>query len=358
VDTVELAAIVAFFVHIQTQFGIRVYTIFIKHKVFVRPHLIAICAFGFLLSLLDKDGSYFEDMDVFRTHPNLHHMTYDVAQPLDTQVAYTYTISLEEQDQMIAPMPVQQPVINVLDPPLDPASDVSAATRSDESPDHAIIPHQSVPIVGNRTNSFWVFPLNTTELEFPTSGNVDAMQYILQQHGHETTTEFIRDTIAHSMYVNVYEKKLVSFWKNQGKRNLMKPVESGKRSLKETILSDNEYYFTDLDWWILCSELALPVVLFSGTTLKNMGNEKWIFLSSKVDDIQRPLTFLHSHTIRMANSPPNYSVISVPVMYTQLRNVKKDCEGKVQIRRAVQEKRLMTLEQFLEEMPILPKRGP
>jgi hypothetical protein len=138
----------------------------------------------------------------------------------------------------------------------------------------------------------------------------------------------------------------------------MKPVESGKRSLKETILSDNEYYFTDLDWWILCSELALPVVLFSGTTLKNMGNEKWIFLSSKVDDIQRPLTFLHSHTIRMANSPPNYSVISVPVMYTQLRNVKKDCEGKVQIRRAVQEKRLMTLEQFLEEMPILPKRGP
>jgi hypothetical protein len=46
VDTVEFAAIGAFFVHIQTQFGIRIHAIFVKHKVFVRPHLIAIRAFG------------------------------------------------------------------------------------------------------------------------------------------------------------------------------------------------------------------------------------------------------------------------------------------------------------------------
>jgi hypothetical protein len=90
--------------------------------------------------------------------------------------------------------------------------------------------------------------------------------------------------------------KIIGILRKQGKRVLMDSVRSGKISLEQAIFSD-DYYLTDIDYWVFCSFTKLPVILFSSTTLKyissqinwlrlggsNINNETYYFIRSPVD---------------------------------------------------------------------------
>ena len=132
---------------------------------------------------------------------------------------------------------------------------------------------------------------------------------------------------------------------------MRKVVSSDVVSSLQNIIRSEEYYLSDLDWWILCSTLNLPVMLFAGTNLKNMVSEKWLFLSSTLEDIHSNMYFVRSDTVRESNHPAKYSVISPQVQVEQLQNAKKDCEGKIEIQNAIRANKLITLETFLETLP-------
>ena len=286
-----------------------------------------------LLSMVDKTGTYFDDVDEFYVDRYAHTLTNLNAQPA-SHVEYTNIVTLEDQKEM---------------------------TESTNSTDQLIIPDQlsvtkkespwiTAPIRMNRSQAFWIFPKEDEQMEFPAATNYGAIQHILSLEKHPYEMKDIQSIIANSTYVNVYGNKMVRVWKNQGKSKLMQDVVSNKKTLRDVIMSDG-YYLTDLDMWILSSELKLPVLLFSGVNLKAMVEDvKWLFLSSELKDIENPLYMLWSHTsLRTMNEPPQYILITPSHSYTKLKNNKKDCEGKQQIDQAILENRLITIEQFFEE---------
>ena len=65
--------------------------------------------------------------------------------------------------------------------------------------------------------------------------------------------------------------KVISILRKQGKINLMNMVKTNQASF-ETILKSDEYYITDLDWWVFCTTARLPVIMFSATSLKTTLN--------------------------------------------------------------------------------------
>jgi hypothetical protein len=84
------------------------------------------------------------------------------------------------------------------------------------------------------------------------------------------------------------------------------------------------YYLTDLDLWIVCQELKLPVVLFSSTKLKHMVDVKWLYLASgaaATPTVATPLFFLRSPPMVPKDTPPAYSGLTEPYAYGQLKEV-------------------------------------
>ena len=366
-----------------------------------------------LLSLVDKDGTYFDDIVPFRTHPNVRNLTYDTAQPRTSHVTYHNTIALEEQNQLLDQQPdnggfgetrsgvakpkssidIARRAISTDDDPIP--TDLMDSTYSTESSEsgrgsavidigeaeaeaeteietkngkNGPIIGQAKAIQGNRSTSFWVFPMDAMEITFQenTNKNVKAMQWVLEKQGLTSilgkvlldsrvcansltscsergmppsgsgapghpkpelrltfTSQFIGETIANSRYVNLLPEKLIHLWNKQGKQLLMRKVVT----------------------------LNLPVMLFAGTNLKNMVSEKWLFLSSTLEDIHSTMYFVRSDTVRESNHPAKYSVISPQVQVEQLQNAKKDCEGKIEIQNAIRANKLITLETFLETLP-------
>ena len=94
------------------------------------------------------------------------------------------------------------------------------------------------------------------------------------------------------------------------------------------LVSDPKYYLTDLDLWIVCQELKLPVVLFSSTKLKHMVDEKWLYLGSSnaSPNVTTPLYFLRSPPNVLKDTPPTYSILTESYTYGQLKDVGKEFE--------------------------------
>jgi hypothetical protein len=72
-----------------------------------------------------------------------------------------------------------------------------------------------------------------------------------------------------------YKEKVIDILKHQGKSKLFK-----SNAPFEQVLQSESYYVTDLDIWVLAKALALPIVLFSATSLKSLFVEKidWLLM--------------------------------------------------------------------------------
>jgi hypothetical protein len=57
--------------------------------------------------------------------------------------------------------------------------------------------------------------------------------------------------------------------KKEGKIDLIERVNKGIISFEMAIYSE-DYYLTNLDYWIISVETQTPIILFNSTTLKNM----------------------------------------------------------------------------------------
>ena len=183
-----------------------------------------------LMSLVDKDGTYFDDIVPFRTHPNIHNLTYDTAHPRTSHVAYNHAISMEEQinktdktdDDGVTEDENENE--NADDEEVGDNHTITAATATTATLPLNPRMGQEKMIPGNRSTSFWVFPQEAMEITFNENSNMAAMQYILDKHGFSFSSKFICETIANSMYVNMYPEKLIHLWNKQGKLQLMRKV--------------------------------------------------------------------------------------------------------------------------------------
>jgi hypothetical protein len=324
-----------------------------------------------LLILISALETYFDNIDVFDSTAYFHNLTRDIAQPLDTNTKYLNVVGVQEQEYMMTHEDTMPGADGVA------AASASAAesgdveeedtgeteeteeTSDDDTGDSEINVSDTevekeediVPVVGvaeaiqgNRSTGKWVFPLGGLELKFPENTNFAAIQYVLYKTQQSSTVEFIKQTICNSKYITDpnYSSKTVKIFKDQKKTKLMTDLISRRKSFQEIIEGDT-YYLTDLDLWILATELQLPILLFSATPLKNMVEGFWLFLSSNKEQIHGQLFFMRSNTTRNANTPPEYSVITPNYTYREL--VK---DGAKMIKDAVEQDKLITLDKFYD----------
>ena len=55
---------------------------------------------------------------------------------------------------------------------------------------------------------------------------------------------------------------IMKMWRLQGKREWSDKIKNGELTLDDVLMND-QFYLCNIDYWILCRELKLPVILFT-----------------------------------------------------------------------------------------------
>jgi len=272
-----------------------------------------------LESLLNKE--YFSDMTPYNINRYIRNIEYDTAIPIfysGKSQKYSNDISLEEQRQL-----------------RDTASITETTTTGNFIADCIHINNPNV--IGNTKVGSWrsYFPSSCRELEFNNSVTCSFIPiiYILQDLYKNTglSVQNVKTTLwkaykqvldsDDSMRDKIYSN-ILSLLRKQKKHFLMDLVINKKTSLESAIMSD-AYYITDLDWWVLCSAISLPVVLFSSTTLKTFGKMNWLLMGRK-GTANEKMYFVRSPAMKEGlegkNKPPAYGLVLPAISFVDMKN--------------------------------------
>ena len=100
------------------------------------------------------------------------------------------------------------------------------------------------------------------------------------------------------LYYNKYDKNVLKYLALQGKKNIASRIEVGQATLPSIIISD-DYYLSNLDIWIIANKLEIPIILYSGTTLKE-NNEDLLILFS---NLSQSFNFIKSPGVKIDTIP-------------------------------------------------------
>ena len=153
------------------------------------------------------------------------------------------------------------------------------------------------------------------------------MSHIMIRQKHELPSEHVRYLKeilckGYTKYYSTYGINIIRILKTQGKIELMNRIIKNKQSIYEIIMS-NDYYLSDLDIWILCEEINLPVILFTSGTMKGV-NVDWLYLSTDENDFHSNLHFIRTPSNNVSNIPIPYKLITPSMKYDDLRGIMKD----------------------------------
>ena len=192
------------------------------------------------------------------------------------------------------------------------------------------IEHTKLNVIGNNKDGVgWqkVFPKTAKELFFNKTVTCSFIPiiYIIQQiHFTSISIQNIKTALwkgYQDIFINeAVEKYVYSILRKQGKSAFMDKIKK-KQANFETILISDDYYITDLDWWVFCTTAQLPVVLFSSTSLKTFSPTlDWIRLGGK--SVNQKHFFIRSPSKIITNVPPGYHLIQNGYDFKQLNTDK------------------------------------
>jgi hypothetical protein len=259
----------------------------------------------FLLeSLLTRE--YFKDLNPYNRNQYITNIHYDDAQPEESQ-PYANDLSLSEQ---------------------------FALTQDDEKGETNMskyildcIRETKGRVVGNDKVGSWrpYFPGSAKEIVFMNSGPCSFIPliYILQQVlKTPISIQNVKTTLwnGYSKLMEVYGDKILNILRRQGKRDFIDLVLTKKSTFEHVIFND-EYYITDLDIWVLCNTIQLPVILFSSTKLKSLvGSVDWLCLGKGKGEPNTKYYFIRSPAIVPPNKPPSYQIISPAFSFDEMKS--------------------------------------
>ena len=150
--------------------------------------------------------------------------------------------------------------------------------------------------------------------------------------------------------------KVISILKKQGKINLMNMVKTNQASF-ETIVKSDEYYITDLDWWVFCyTQAPLPVIMFSATSLKTTLNSiDWLKLGGRNIKGEKYF-FVRSPSSNKNNVPLSYHVVERGYSFSEMEKVNGVNEF-LDAERGDEKysKNMQTLEEFISRFAVITK---
>ena len=126
-----------------------------------------------------------------------------------------------------------------------------------------------------------------------------------------------------------YEKKILYILSLQGKRDMMEKVTKKQAILEEIIMSDM-YPLSNLDYWVLCKVLKLPVILFTSMkSIKNLLNGKsWIQLGESASFKHLEYYFIRAPTETFSKTGVNeihgYSMIVPGIPMEEMQDFQEE----------------------------------
>ena len=255
---------------------------------------------------------YFRDLIPYGSGDFKQNITYDNAQPdehVKSTQMYSNKVSLNEQNTMLEKQVEEKTEKKLQDFIID------------------CIEHTKPSVIGNTKVGSWkrVFPNTAKEVFFNKSVNCSYIPliYIFQEVYFTTiSVKNIKTTLWKGYSdifnkVNIPEEKVISILKMQGKHQLMKPILTKQSSFENVIMSD-DYYITDLDWWVFCTTAQLPVILFSSTTMKSLSPTlTWLRLGGRGRKGEKYF-YVRTPPVE-SNIPPGYHVIQNSYSFSELQ---------------------------------------
>ena len=141
---------------------------------------------------------------------------------------------------------------------------------------------QTVPVIGSVNNSTWkrMFPKNTKELIYQGSSQTQSFCCIMN---------LIYSYLKRPLPLNEMKQQLIEAYRpwitsvnssaTENKKKMMKILSKYNASLVkqwkntgdwEGMFLNENYIFTELDFWVVSQNLQLPVILFTSNSLKNL----------------------------------------------------------------------------------------
>jgi hypothetical protein len=298
--------------------------------------------FILLQSLLNSD--YFQDLEPFTTNPYVNKVNFDIANPAISH-PYSNRVTLEEQVSMAT-------------------KEVSLIENTT-----ACIKEQRA-IVGNVQTSMWkrVFgSVGGKELVFKNTVECSyfVLIYVLQDLYKKLITVGNVKTIlwaAYSEFVPDHLEKIVAVLRKQGKREMMDKVVAKKIDLETLIMVSPDYYLTDLDLWMVCKHMKLPVVLFSSTKLRSLTDEVDWLVCREVDDEYLEKQYSSAHyfircppDIRVGEIPA-YHLVTPPMRFAELGEFGEMVRKAVVDQVPEYEKNIQTLDKYFSGIRFIKKK--
>jgi len=240
-----------------------------------------------LQSLLVNKPDYFEGLVPAPINSFVKYNTYDTAQPLDTQ-AYTTEIELDK------------PATD-LDPPADEDTQCPRPTVDTK-------------VAGKNWRA--AFPSTFMELVFPNNPPLCSFDLILTlikrddpTGAKQLTREELRETLLNEYltFLPDYSREILRILASQGKNSMIKQVQLGRVKLGDMIMSQ-DYYATNMDMWLLARRFNIPLVFYSGTTLRENGQDLIVAYSDGTDEYY----FIKSPAPKPNEIPNNYRLLIAP----------------------------------------------
>jgi hypothetical protein len=271
--------------------------------------------FIILQSLLTNE--YFEGLIPFQRNKYVSHITYDIANPIDTQ---EYSNMVLSSDQTQENMERQ-------------------CYKEDD-------------IYGNK-DSYWkqILPKTAKELFFNNSKKCgfELLAYILQKKFNKVySSQDIKENLlnAYNQYIDKYSTQIFDILKKQGKLEMINLVRKNMTTF-ETIIMSDDYYITNLDIWILASYMKLPIVLFSMKNFKTMIEDiNWLVLGGNYEEryffVRSPNTTIH-------NMAYHYSLITPSLMLDEVKGFTTMVNSNID----EYKKRLISFDTFISKYSII-----
>ena len=240
-----------------------------------------------LQSLLVNKPDYFEGLVPAPINSFVKYNTYDTAQPLETQ-AYTTEIELDKPGTDLEP----------------PADEETQCPR----------PTVDTKVAGKNWRT--AFPSTFMELVFPNNPPLCSFDLILTlikrdnpTGAKQLTREELREILVNEYmtFYSEYPREILRILASQGKNSMMKQVQLGQVELGDMIMSQ-DYYATNMDMWLLARRFNIPLVFYSGTTLRENGQDLMVAYSDGTDEYY----FVKSPAPKPNEIPNNYRLLVAP----------------------------------------------
>jgi hypothetical protein len=228
---------------------------------------------------------------------------------------------------------------------------------------------QTVSVIGSVNNSTWkrMFPKNTKEVIYQASSQPQSFCCIMN---------IIHSYLKRPLPLHELKKQLIEAyrpWMNSSvteiKKKIMKLLSKYNSELVkqwkqtgdwESMFLNEQYIFTELDFWVISNDLQLPVILFTSNSLKNLfpyqegiPAVKWILLythrNSEKHFFIRPPSGIESGQLA-----PSYHKIEPALL---LDSLKDTMESTLSLKQQIQEglsntespyaKNVLSLENYL-----------